>query len=64
MKSVVKFAKSLHVDSHTLNAMFIGYFVLLIVVGTFIVKNGNGVSGENSAITASSEVSADNSRTN
>jgi hypothetical protein len=54
MKMLVKIAKSLHVDGQTLNAMFVGYFVLLVVAGTMIVKSVNG-AGENE-ITASSEV--------
>ena len=52
MKMLVKFAKSLHVDGQTLSAMFVGYFVLLIVAGTLIVKssNGAGVNGISSIV--------------
>ena len=53
MKMLVKFAKSLHVDGQTLSAMFVGYFVLLIVAGTLIVNSVNG-AGEHE-ITASSK---------
>jgi len=45
MKSVVKIVKSLHADSHTLSAMFFGYFVLLAVTATMIM-NGNKPSNE------------------
>lgn len=36
MKTSVKFVKSLHVDHHTLTALFFGYFLLLAVTLTFI----------------------------
>ena len=60
MKMLVKFAKSLHVDGQTLSAMFVGYFVLLIVAGTLIVKSSNG-AGENE-ITASSNSRAESAQ--
>jgi hypothetical protein len=63
MKSVVKFAKSLRVDSQTLNAMFVGYFVLLIVMGSFVVSKVNDASGCDSAVTASSEVKVERAQT-
>ena len=61
MKMVVKLAKALHVDNHTLNTMFIGYFVLLIVAAGFVVNKVNDVSDGNT-ITASSEVKVESTQ--
>lgn len=36
MKSAAKIIKSLHTDSETLSAMFLGYFVLLAVSASII----------------------------
>ena len=49
MKSVVKIVKSLHADSHTLNAMFFGYFVLLAITVTMVLSTQNTKDGSKMA---------------
>lgn len=59
MKSAaVKFVKSLHADSQTLSAMFLGYFVLLIVTATMILNSSH--MKQDSSSVATSAVKTEN----
>jgi hypothetical protein len=55
MKSVVKLVKSLRVEGQVLNAMFLGYFVLLVAGATLIAKGMN--SSDASSVTATKDIS-------
>jgi len=58
MKSVVKLVKSLHADSATISAMFLGYFVLL-TVSTIMIFKSAGLSHEKNTV-ATSQVKSEN----
>jgi hypothetical protein len=56
MKSVVKFARSINIDTTTLNAMFFGYFLMVVVAGTMILKSQNKDYQSNVTATTNTQV--------